>query len=339
VSGRVKRALMGALPDPIVRALREVKRGVLLQAERHGRLQRRINRRIVVDGLPRRRRRAGSVWAVCLAKNEEDIIVHSTRHMLDQGVDGVIVVDNGSTDRTGSLLAGLAAEDARVHAGVDAEPGFFQGMKTSYLAHLAWRAGADWVVPFDADEFWFARGASLAEHLARQPADRVWCDYRTVYPLVADGRIDLDAGRPVQVDRRPTAWRKIAFRARRWAWVGEGNHDLRDRGPRPAVELHMLHYSCRSLEQCSRKASQGVAALDEAGKDETIATHWRGWAALDDEARAAEWVAYLRGEAVRSADGAAAVAGSESLSADRVEVADPMSWRTWDPGHVLDGDR
>lgn len=335
----LKRIVADVLPDPVADAGRRAMHRLRLERERRGALQRHLNRSIDVPGIPRARRRAGSVWAVCMAKDEEDVIGQSVRHMLGQGVAGIIVVDNGSSDRTRSVLEAIAAEDPRLHVGTDAEPAFHQGMKTSYLAHLAWRGGADWVVPFDADEFWFARGASLAEHLARQPADRVWCDYRTVYPLVADGRIDLDAGRPVQVDRRPTAWRKIAFRARRWAWVGEGNHDLRDRGPRPAVELHMLHYSCRSLEQYSRKASQGVAALDEAGKDETIATHWRGWAALDDEARAAEWVAYLRGGAVRSADGAATVAGSESVSADRVEVADPMSWRTWDPGHVLDGDR
>jgi hypothetical protein len=331
VSGRVKRALMGALPDPIVRALREVKRGVLLQAERHGRLQRRINRRIVVDGLPRRRRRAGSVWAVCLAKNEEDIIVHSTRHMLDQGVDGVIVVDNGSTDRTGSLLAGLAAEDARVHAGVDAEPGFFQGMKTSYLAHLAWRAGADWVVPFDADEFWYAPGTTVAGRLARLPdVDRVWAHLWNAYPLPEDGLLDLASGRPVQVDRRPTAWMKIAFRARRWVWVGEGNHDLRNRGPRPQRELDLLHFSCRSLEQYSRKALDGVAALREAGMDDSIATHWREWAMLSDAERAARWSAYVRGEATDLS--------ATSAPAERVVVPDPMRWRSWDPGRLLDDD-
>ncbi|WP_130354221.1 glycosyltransferase family 2 protein [Agromyces ramosus] len=283
----------------------------------------------MVDGLPRRRRRVGSVWAVCLAKNEEDIIVHSTRHMLDQGVDGVIVVDNGSTDRTGSLLAGLALEDARVHAGVDAEPGFFQGMKTSYLAHLAWRAGADWVVPFDADEFWYAPGTTVAALLARLPdTDRVWAHLWNAYPLAEDGMLDLASGRPVQVDRRPTAWMKIAFRARRWVWVGEGNHDLRSRGSRPQRALDLLHFSCRSLDQYSRKALDGVAALHEAGMDESIATHWREWAMLTDGERAARWSTYVSGEA-------SDLSGT-SGPAERVVVPDPMRWPSWDPGQLLD---
>ena len=92
--------------------------------------------------------------------------------MLAQGVDGIIVVDNGSTDGTRAALDALALGDPRVHVGTDSEPGFYQGMKTSYLAHLAWRAGADWVVPFDADEFWFAEACAVAERLRQLRSDR-----------------------------------------------------------------------------------------------------------------------------------------------------------------------
>lgn len=323
----LKRMVLGVLPEPVADAGRRALRRWHLELERRGAVQRRINRRIAVQGLPRRRRRPGSVWAVCMAKNEADVIGHSVRHMLAQGVDGVIVVDNGSTDATRAILDSLAAADPRLHVGTDSEPAFHQGMKTSYLAHLAWRAGADWVVPFDADEFWYAPGAPLARHLARIGADRVWCDSRTVYPLPEHGRLDLDAGRPVQVDREPTPWRKIAFRARRWAWVGEGNHDLRDLGPRPPLELHLLHYSCRSIDQYSRKAREGAAALDQAGKDETIATHWRGWASLGDDERAARWSAYLRGDEGQLTDAATAT--------DRRVIPDPTRWSTWDPDGVL----
>ena len=327
MSGRLKRIAVRVLPAPVTDLGRRMLLRARLEAERRGRLQRRIDRSIVVHGLPRRRRAPGSVWAVCMAKNEEDVIVHSVRHMLGQGVAGVIVVDNGSTDATRSLLDAIAAEDDRLHVGTDSEPGFYQGMKTSYLAHLAWRAGADWVVPFDADELWYASGTTLADRLSRLPVDRVWTDYRTVYPLADDGSLDLGAGRPVQVDRAPTAWMKIAFRARRWVWVGEGNHDLRNRGPEPLVALHMLHFSCRSLEQYSRKAMDGVAALDDAGMDDTIATHWRGWAELTDDERVARWTAYLRGDSDSPTDA--------SASADRVVVDDPTAWTVWDPDRVL----
>ena len=131
------------------------------------------------------------------------------------------------------------------------------------------RAAADWVVPFDADEFWFAEGSTVAERLRGLTEDRARCDYRNAYPLLEDGELDLDGGRPVQVDRTASAWLRIAFRTRRWVWVGERNHDLRTTGPMPTRCLHMLHFSYRSLAQYSRKAEQGVAALEEAGKDES----------------------------------------------------------------------
>lgn len=326
---RAKQVALRVLPEPVADALRRLKARSLLEAERFGPLQRRLNRNIVVAGLPRERRVPGSVWAVCMARNEEDIIGHSVRHMLAQGVAGIIVVDNLSTDRTRQLLDEIASDDPRLHVGTDSEPGFHQGMKTSYLAHLAWRAGADWVVPFDADEFWFAANDTLAGFLGPLPVDQAWCDFRHVYPLPEDGRLEPGSGRPVQVDRSSSPWLKIAFRTRRWIWVGEGNHALRVPHPEPVRGLHQLHFPYRSLEQYSRKARLGVAALDVAGKDASVATHWRGWANLSADEREEEWGRYLAGE--RSAI-------DPSVRADRLVIADPTSWREWDPEGLLADD-
>ncbi|WP_175557256.1 glycosyltransferase family 2 protein [Raineyella antarctica] len=264
-----------------------------------------------------------------MARNEEDIIGHSVRHMLDQGLDGVIVVDNMSTDTTPAILRGLAAQDARIHVGSDTQAAFHQGGKTSYLSHLAWRAGADWVVPFDADELWFAPGMTVKEFLVGLPSaqDMVWCDFRNVYPLPEDGRIALDSGNAVQVDRSESSWFRIAFRSRRWVWVGEGNHALRDHPGIPVRGLHMLHYSYRSLVQYSRKASQGVAALEAAGKGKDVAVHWRGWEELGENERESRWLGYLSGEE-GSTDGA-------FVRGDRVVLADPSVWRRWDPNGEL----
>jgi hypothetical protein len=90
----------------------------------------------------------------------------------------------------------------------------------------------------------------------------------------------------------------------------------------------MLHFSYRSLEQYSRKAEQGVAALEKAGKDESIATHWRGWATLSEEERAARWRGYLEGD-----EGAA----DDFVGSDRVLVTGATQWRTWDPEGLFAG--
>jgi hypothetical protein len=322
----LKSRILKAMPSRLADTVRRLKRRAILEIERRDALQRRINRSIDVPGLPRRRRQAGSVWAVCMAKNEADIVGHAIRHMLDQGVDGVIVVDNRSDDETRAVLTAAAAEDARLYPGVDSEVAFHQGRKVSYLAHLAWRAGADWVVPFDADEFWFAEGCSVADRIRAVPGDRAWSDYRNVYPLVTDGAVDLDTDQQLQVDAHAPAWLRIAFRARRWVWVGDGNHDLRTPGPTPDLCLHMLHFSYRSLEQYSRKAEQGVAALEEAGMPAFIATHWRDWATLSQVQRAARWTSYLSGSTG---------SGDAFVSESRVLVTGVARWSTWDPDGVL----
>lgn len=321
------RRMLGILPPPLATRLRRAKLMSALQRERFSRSQRRTNAMITVPGIVRRPRKTGTVWGVCLARNEEDIIAHTVGHMLAQGLDGVIVVDNLSTDGTRAVLDSLAAEDARVHVGTDAQVGFHQGGKTSYLAHLAWLAGADWVVPFDADEFWFAERGSVASFLASVSADSVWCDFRNVFPTVEAGSIDLTVPAPVQVELRENAWLRVCFRARRWVWVGEGNHALRDGVDPPLRGLHMLHYSYRSIDQYSRKVDHGVAALAAAGKDVTIARHWRHWAAIAPRDRETLWRSYLAGSGVPADD--------PTPVRERITVEDPTQWTTWDPHHVF----
>jgi hypothetical protein len=71
-----------------------------------------VRRNMVLPDLPERRRVRGSVWAVAMVRNEEDIITDVVRHLLAQGVDAVLVVDNMSTDRTRSRLSHLAGRHA-----------------------------------------------------------------------------------------------------------------------------------------------------------------------------------------------------------------------------------
>jgi glycosyltransferase involved in cell wall biosynthesis len=323
----LRRRVLATLPPAVVIRLKRAKQLANLQRERFGRQQRRTNAMISLPRLGRRATQPGSVWGVCLARNEEDIIAHTVRHMLDQGLDGVIVVDNLSTDATRAVLDELAAADPRVHVGTDNQVGFHQGGKVSYLAHVAWRAGADWVVPFDADEFWYAEGESVASFLRAQRVDSVWCDFRNVYPTAEDGEIDLTRPRQVQVERREAAWMRVCFRARRWVWVGEGNHALRGSTETPTRGLHMLHYSYRSLEQYSRKVVHGVAALEAAGKDASIARHWRHWASLAPDARRALWRNYLAGDELPQDD--------PTPTTERVTIHAPDRWPSWDPSRVL----
>lgn len=287
-------------------------------------LQRSVEYAINVPGLPRRCRAAGSVWAVTMVKNEADIIGDTVRHLLTQGVDGVIVVDNLSTDATYAVLESLAAEDCRVHIGTDRMLAYHQGRKMSYLAHLARRAGAEWIIPFDADEHWYSTNGSLAEFLRQQSQSVVYCAMHNTYPLPGEGSIQLD--KVVAVTSDPMAW-KVAFRSKDWAWLRPGNHDVDISGSR-GEGLRLLHYQYRSFEQYSRKVVEGAQSVAAAGSalDAGAAWHWKRHAELNDFERFERWVSYCAGTGSHEAD---------QSKGDRIRVMRPTKWRQWDPDGVI----
>lgn len=113
--------------------------------------------------------RGVKVYGISVVRDEADIIGVSVAHHLSQGLDRIIVLDNGSTDGTDEILWQLAEGDERVRWRRDESP-FDQAALTTALAREAHRLGADWVLPFDADEFWLAEGGDLKKILAASRA-------------------------------------------------------------------------------------------------------------------------------------------------------------------------
>lgn len=249
-----------------------------------------------------------------MVKDEADIIERTVRHLFNQGVDGVLVSDNGSTDATRAILARLASE-FNLHIADDAEPAYYQATKMSLLADWARRAGAEWIIPFDADELWFAPVGTLKTWLARQRAHIVTAPINNTFPS-RQGWV-LDA----QQHLHP----KVAFRAHRLAWLSMGNHDVLRPGRR-ASGLHILHVPWRSFEQFARKTRSGAAALAASALPGGVGSHWRDVGALaEDDLR------HLWGELL---DGVDDPALGWTPSA-RLVATDPREWTTWDPDRAL----
>lgn len=279
-------------------------------------LQRRIGRGIDVPGLPKRPLQKGSVWAVTMVKNEADVIGHGVRHLLRQGVDGVIVADNLSTDQTPQVLAQLAAQHPRVHVGTDSMREFYQGRKMSHLANLARRAGAEWVVLFDADEFWFAEGSTVADYLRSLDGPAV------IRCALHDGRatsvegVDLeDTSCLIRLDQQPSMV-KVAIRPDGWVWVNDGNHEAVDLPGQRADGLFGVHLPRRSLEQFSRKVTQGADSIRAAAVPENFAHHWKSAASLVESERAEKW-------------------SDEVSSGDGVVMSLPTTWGCWLESQVV----
>jgi hypothetical protein len=223
------------------------------------------------------------VYAVAMVKDEADIIAESVGWMLTQ-VDKVVVMDNGSTDGTREILA-----DLDVTLIDDPEVGYYQSRKMSRLAELCRDAGAEWVVPFDADEIHRANTHStLRAALLSLPEDVLVCESR-LFDHVATG---LDGeGAPVERMKYRRAecspLRKVAVRAVEGVQIHQGNHSATfpDRPhPKAVTSLtEVRHFPYRSVGQFVSKVRNGAAAYAASDLPESAGSHWRQYGKILDE--------------------------------------------------------
>lgn len=95
---------------------------------------------------------AERLFGILMTRNDADLLRANILFHLSIGCERILVVDNGSTDRTRSTLKWLARLNpvdwtSRDDALPDPEI-------VTELAHEARAKGADWVLPLDTDEFW-----------------------------------------------------------------------------------------------------------------------------------------------------------------------------------------
>ena len=112
-----------------------------------------------------------NIVAVMVVRNEADLLPLNIRYHAAQGITEFRIVDNGSSDATRERLRELA-HTVRIRWTRDDGP-YHQSEMATELAADAARAGADWIVPIDADEFWSASGRFLAEALSASPAGAI----------------------------------------------------------------------------------------------------------------------------------------------------------------------
>jgi len=220
-----------------------------------------------------------SVWGIARVKDEADIIGPVVEHMLTQ-VDVLLIADNASTDGTLEILRGF--DGSRVIVTSDPEVGYFQSRQMSALAATAAQNGAEWVVPFDADEWWYSPFGRIADVLAELPHASI--AGAQLFDHVATGE-DPDDPNPItriQYRRREAAkLPKVAARTRPAVTIHQGNHAA-DHGERVDGRLIVRHFPYRSVEQFVSKVRNGAAAYAATDLPEHEGAHWRDYGRILD---------------------------------------------------------
>lgn len=229
-----------------------------------------LDRTFTLPPLPR----VQGIWGIAMVKNEADIIELAVKHLLDQGVDRLLIVDNGSTDKTLDILHGLA-QSYPISVGTDAEPAYYQSEKMTWLADRAKEHGATWIIPFDADEFWFGTRLGLAQELAQAKAPILEAPIYNQFPQPGGGW---------KLDPVPHREAKICFKPNRPYVISMGNHSLVGPGKISKNKTAILHRPWRSFDQFERKIRQGAASLNLTDLPEELGYHWRtlGFASSDE---------------------------------------------------------
>ena len=163
------------------------------------------------------------LFGVMMVRNEVDILGVNLRHHFAQGVDQFLVVDNGSSDGTLGVLESFA-EDGRLHWIRDAGP-YNQSDITTDLAREAGAMGADWVVPIDADEFWYAPQGTLKQVLGEVTAAALKVSMTNFIQ------------RRAQLTSTPDALRHMVYRPEASGVPAEEAQALFDAGKNSYVEL------------------------------------------------------------------------------------------------------
>lgn len=126
------------------------------------------------------------LYAICLVKNEEDIIGECLKHAI-QFCDKIVVIDNGSTDKTWGIVQSLAHQDARIIPFTRTDEPYRDSLRAmGYNAFRCELTEGDWWLVLDADEFLAEDPRPNIEEAMRQDADLIKAWFMQFYYTDSD---------------------------------------------------------------------------------------------------------------------------------------------------------
>ena len=237
------------------------------------------------------------LFGAAMLRNEADVVESFVRHNLSL-LDGLLVVDHGSSDGTSEILDALVVEGLPLEVERDASVGYLQSeIMTRTVRHAFARHGADFVFALDGDEFLrIARRDLLDGVLATLPhglhAAMQWQTYVPEFDNAspAPGNVLVRAKRRLAEERH--GLHKVivarAFADTPDAVIAVGNHVVLPSARHSVAEqpvkhariaaevVALAHLPVRSARQLTNKIVIGWLAHCAARRSNAdLAFHWR----------------------------------------------------------------
>lgn len=225
-----------------------------------------------------------------LVKNEQDIIEENLIFHKAMGIDGFIVTDNCSTDKTKEILLKYQKKGWILKIITEKSQTYSQSdwvHRMDVLARDIYKA--DWIINADADEFWYARSGNLKTELSRSRANLIfvpifnmrdnseaWINnidmiFKSIEKSLADKLIE--DGLLSKFNQFGMQIPKVCIRMSEYVYIHMGNHyaDMKIQHNRIVSEdIVIYHYNSRGAEQFKQKIIIGGKAFErnkKFGKD------------------------------------------------------------------------
>lgn len=220
----------------------------------------------------KRERSVIKLYAICLVKNEDDVIAQTVNHAL-RYCDRILVIDNGSTDETWRIVRSLAEQDPRVVPFMMTHEPYDEGLRwLAYEAYHRELRDQDWWLILDGDEFLAEDPQPVLKRAAEEGADivnawqiqfyytdqdyREWlagrdARHRPIYERRRYYRIDWSEPRLFRNRRTPnTVFRQSKLLTDACTW---GKSVTRIKGKVSRFHIFNRHFQYRDPEQIEKR--------------------------------------------------------------------------------------
>lgn len=227
------------------------------------------------------------VYMTLLVKNEEDILEENLLFHKYMGIDGFIITDNGSSDRTGDIIKKYVLKGWIKEVIYDDSPGYLQTMHVDRMIRIARdKFHCDWIINCDADEFWYCTKRKYRRILCDTGHNVLLCRIYNMLPSENEAfwkspwRIVKSADKEkyglLDYNLYTEQISKVIHRGKGYKQIAAGNHNIKMlvKSIGYTEDIVIYHYNVRSQEHFIRKMVGGGAELEKRPV-KNMGQHWK----------------------------------------------------------------